>query len=40
MGQCLPALHLLQLSEGGLSTTFWSLPYFLRGMGDARFGGS
>jgi len=40
MGQCFPALHLLQLSEGGRSTTFWSLPYFRRGMRYARFGGS
>ena len=32
MGQCFPALHLLQLSEGGLSTTFCSFPYFRRGI--------
>ena len=36
IGQCLPDLHLLQLSDGGISTTFCSLPYFLRGTSLAR----
>jgi len=40
IGQCLPALHLLQLSEGGLSTTFWRRPYFLRGMSWCSEGGT
>jgi len=32
MGQYFPDLHLLQLSDGGLSTIFCSLPYFLLGI--------
>ncbi|GIT11713.1 MAG: hypothetical protein CM1200mP32_12060 [Methanobacteriota archaeon] len=40
IGQCFPALHLLQLSEGGDSTVFCSLPYFLRGTRSAGFGGT